>query len=169
MRRYVVGLDDDLGLAALDRAVSTAVASDAEVHAVFVQAEVTDLARLVANSSPPSMERGLERLVPLVRERVARLGPRAPVVIVHGVVGSAADALVACAAVLDAEMIFVGTHRRTGISRLVRGSVAEQVVRSAGCPVTVVRGRAHDLSARWPALHRQVGVCGRPTNGGSTA
>jgi universal stress protein A len=45
-----------------------------------------------------------------------------------------------------AQMIVMGTHGRTGLSRLMYGSVAESVIRSAEVPVMVVRtkvGLAH--------------------------
>jgi nucleotide-binding universal stress UspA family protein len=38
-----------------------------------------------------------------------------------------------------ADLIVVGTHGRRGLRRLLLGSVAEQVVRGAHCPVTTVR------------------------------
>jgi nucleotide-binding universal stress UspA family protein len=51
------------------------------------------------------------------------------------------------AAVIDAEalnwkadLIVIGTHGRSGLSRLLLGSVAEQVVRGATVPVLLVRG-----------------------------
>ena len=53
--------------------------------------------------------------------------------------GSPASAVLEHAEKLGAELIVVGTHGRTGLSRLALGSVAEHVVRSAGCPVLVVR------------------------------
>jgi universal stress protein A len=39
----------------------------------------------------------------------------------------------------NAELIVVGTHGRTGFSRLVVGSVAGRVVAAASCPVLTVR------------------------------
>lgn len=39
----------------------------------------------------------------------------------------------------DVDAIFIGSHGRTGVSRILLGSVAEAVVRRAHCPVTVVR------------------------------
>lgn len=39
----------------------------------------------------------------------------------------------------NADLIVLGTHGRRGLDRLVLGSVAEQVVRNAGCPVLLVR------------------------------
>jgi universal stress protein A len=38
------------------------------------------------------------------------------------------------------DLIAMGTHGRTGVAHLVLGSVAERVVRHAGCPVLTVRG-----------------------------
>ena len=49
-----------------------------------------------------------------------------------------ADAVVARAATLAADLIVMGTHGRTGIKRLFVGSVAERVLRTAPCPVMVV-------------------------------
>lgn len=40
-----------------------------------------------------------------------------------------------------AAMIVVGTHGRTGLSRLVVGSVAARLVAASRCPVLTVRGR----------------------------
>jgi universal stress protein A len=38
------------------------------------------------------------------------------------------------------DLIIMGTHGRTGIAHMVMGSVAEQVVRTAPCPVLTLRG-----------------------------
>jgi nucleotide-binding universal stress UspA family protein len=43
-----------------------------------------------------------------------------------------------------ADMVVVGSHGRTGLSRLVLGSVAMAVVNHAPCPVVVVRIPAGD-------------------------
>ncbi|SFC25319.1 Nucleotide-binding universal stress protein, UspA family [Halobiforma haloterrestris] len=39
----------------------------------------------------------------------------------------------------DVDHIFVGSHGRSGVSRVLLGSVAEKIVRRAPVPVTVVR------------------------------
>jgi nucleotide-binding universal stress UspA family protein len=36
-------------------------------------------------------------------------------------------------------MIIMGTHGRTGLRRLLMGSVAEKVLRKASCPVVTYR------------------------------
>jgi universal stress protein A len=54
--------------------------------------------------------------------------------------GPAAPAILSAAAKLPAQLLVMGTHGRTGLSRLVDlGSVAESVVRAAPCSVLVVR------------------------------
>lgn len=47
---------------------------------------------------------------------------------------------------LRADLVVVGTVGRTGLARLALGSVAEQVVRHAGCPVLVVRPKDYQAS-----------------------
>jgi nucleotide-binding universal stress UspA family protein len=55
--------------------------------------------------------------------------------------GPAAAEIVRLAEEVGADLVVVGTHGRTGIRRLVLGSVAEEVVRTAPCPVYVARPR----------------------------
>jgi nucleotide-binding universal stress UspA family protein len=50
-----------------------------------------------------------------------------------------AQAVVQLATDLEADLIVVGTHGRQGFRRFLLGSVAEGVVRTAHCPVLVVR------------------------------
>lgn len=54
-------------------------------------------------------------------------------------VGRPADAVVEYADDHDVDGIVMGSHGRSGLSRVLLGSVAETVVRRAPCPVTVVR------------------------------
>jgi nucleotide-binding universal stress UspA family protein len=43
---------------------------------------------------------------------------------------------------LGADLVFTGTHGRTGVGRFLLGSVAERVVRLSSAPVVVTRGEA---------------------------
>jgi nucleotide-binding universal stress UspA family protein len=52
-----------------------------------------------------------------------------------------ATAIVEAAARLKADLILIGTHGRSGLSRILIGSVAEMVVRTAQCSVLVVRAK----------------------------
>jgi nucleotide-binding universal stress UspA family protein len=55
--------------------------------------------------------------------------------------GRPADQIVDAAAAEFADLIVMGTHGRQGLRRLVLGSVAQQVVAAAPCPVVTVRMR----------------------------
>jgi nucleotide-binding universal stress UspA family protein len=52
--------------------------------------------------------------------------------------GKPAGEILDCAAEHGVDRIVMGSHGRTGVARVLLGSVAEQVVRRAECPTTVV-------------------------------
>jgi len=54
-------------------------------------------------------------------------------------VGDPASAIIQAAESENADMIVMGTHGRTGLTRLLMGSVAEAVIRKAKCPVLTVK------------------------------
>jgi len=53
--------------------------------------------------------------------------------------GDAVEEILRVAQEANADLIVMGTHGRTGLRRLLMGSVAEQVVRRASCPVLTVK------------------------------
>jgi len=122
---------------ALDYAFALAERFGATVNLVTAivsrQPEVSALMsdHVVAGIRRESMA-GLEKLV----------GPRAAIAKVGKLIvmpGDARDAILRVADEIEADMIVIGTHGRRGLSRLVLGSVAEEVVRRAACPVVTVR------------------------------
>ncbi len=58
-----------------------------------------------------------------------------------------AEAIVEYAETHDIDLIVMTTHGRSGISRLIFGSVAESVVRHAPCPVLLVRAQVAEEEA----------------------
>jgi len=76
-------------------------------------------------------ERLLERLD--VNEEARFRGSRG---VVRGLI---APHIVEYARNQDIDLIIMGTHGRRGVAHLLLGSVAEHVVRTAGCPVLTVR------------------------------
>jgi nucleotide-binding universal stress UspA family protein len=54
--------------------------------------------------------------------------------------GEPGEAIVAAANSEGVDLIVVGSHGRSGVSRFFIGSVSDYVVRHARCPVMVVRG-----------------------------
>lgn len=83
---------------------------------------------------------GLERRM---LEAAARYGSQASakVMILASAVG---DIVLDTARTGGAEIIVIGTGGRTGLKRLLMGSVAEYVVRHAECPVVTVRAAPND-------------------------
>jgi nucleotide-binding universal stress UspA family protein len=53
--------------------------------------------------------------------------------------GDTAEAILRVAAEERFDLIVMGTHGRTGLAHWVHGSIAEKVVRVAGCPVLTIR------------------------------
>lgn len=72
----------------------------------------------------------------LLRQAV-EAGVRATTAIVAG--GIPADEIVRAAESAKTDILVLGTHGRTGVARLVLGSVAARVVATAACPVLTVR------------------------------
>ena len=52
--------------------------------------------------------------------------------------GDAATEILAAAVVSEADLIVIGSHGRTGLARLVLGSVARNVLQHATCSVLIV-------------------------------
>lgn len=68
--------------------------------------------------------------------------------------GSAAPAILERARALPSDLIVMGTHGRSGFERLVLGSITEQVLRSASCPVLSVPPRVHGAGHPMPPFTR---------------
>lgn len=116
----------------------------------------------------------------LLADAAAEAGPDVPVT-VAGTGGDPAEEILRYARRQPIDLIVVGTHGRTGVSRVLLGSVAERVVRGARCPVLVVpaprQNAAPALSApatsgvaldheeaEQPAPARPCLVCATPTH-----
>ncbi|GFK95249.1 TRAP-T-associated universal stress protein TeaD [Fundidesulfovibrio magnetotacticus] len=59
-------------------------------------------------------------------------------------VGYPAEEILNMAEDEDADLIIMGTHGRTGIDRILFGSVAEKIVKSSKCPVLTIRPEHKD-------------------------
>jgi nucleotide-binding universal stress UspA family protein len=84
--------------------------------------------------------------------------PSAMVTIEHRLLeGAAATVIAETAEETGADLIVMGTHGRSGLTRLVMGSVAEEVLRRAPCPVLTIRG-AVPVKTPEPAATETVAV-----------
>jgi nucleotide-binding universal stress UspA family protein len=84
-------------------------------------------------------------------------GTRVPLEIALGE-GYPAYAIAAKAAEAKSDLIVIGTHGRSGVERLMLGSVTEKVLRKAGCPVLTVPPKAGDPAPAAPATFKRI-VC----------
>jgi nucleotide-binding universal stress UspA family protein len=85
-------------------------------------------------STTQALEHGRELLENLAKEAVG-----VQRVVLHLAAGAPWLEIVQLSANLHADLIVVGTHDYSALKKLVLGSVAEQVVKKAACPVLVVR------------------------------
>jgi universal stress protein A len=76
-----------------------------------------------------------------IREQLARIQAKDPLVSVEHVLveGDPAAEILKAASEYKCDLIVIGTHGRTGLGRMLMGSVAENVVRKATCPVLTLK------------------------------
>jgi nucleotide-binding universal stress UspA family protein len=82
-------------------------------------------------------ESRVESALESLRERLAKEGFSG--VDAHVEIGDPGHAIVDYTERIGADLIILPSHGRTGVSRLLMGSVAERVCRYAHCPVLVLR------------------------------
>lgn len=82
---------------------------------------------------------GAEQLTHQAADRIAGQGLSVETAVREG---DARTAIVDAADEWQADLIMLGSHGRTGLTRLIMGSVAQAVVAHAHCSVEVVRRRA---------------------------
>lgn len=145
--KLVVGVDlSEPSLAAVGQAMSVARHAGAPLVLLLVEG-LPD----APDELPPSMRASAARLQAVVRTRFAAdrdalTGLRQRLIgqgvdvsqVIHD--GFADAALADGAAQLGADLVVVGTHGRTGVKRVLLGSVAEKTVRLAASSVLVARG-----------------------------
>jgi nucleotide-binding universal stress UspA family protein len=88
---------------------------------------------------PPPLPSQEDRRAAL--EQLHRVQPPDPAVAVEHRLeqGEPATAILQVAQEAGCDLIVLGTHGRTGLARLLMGSVAEKVARGATCPVLTVK------------------------------
>ncbi len=77
--------------------------------------------------------------------------------------GNPAAEIVQAAAETGCDVIVMGTHGRTGLGRLLLGSVAEQVLRRAPCPVVTVKAPHPQVQPVKKSAPHQVGQASAAT------
>jgi nucleotide-binding universal stress UspA family protein len=128
---------------ALDRASALAQLHGATLVLVHAQADDTPIEN-VGNDMLEQLGRVSEALrieeAKHLAERQDRLQAKGIAVELVGRAGPAGEVVAAVAKEREAQLIVIGTHGRTGISRFLLGSVATAILRHSPCDVLVCRG-----------------------------
>lgn len=124
------------------------------VHAVIERGAATVTDELVSvdgrmQEAPKEMERRINALQAAWPQRV----------VAHVRVGEPARAILQTAADLDADVVVVGTHQRSGLKKLMLGSVAARVLENACCPVLVAVAKDHSDESRSEQIEPACPAC----------
>ena len=132
-QRILVPFDGSAaGLHACDEAVELAAAADAELLLLqVIEPSPYLLSREVTDQIRAMVVGELER-------RAAKLRPHARSVRALVAEGRPSEKIVEKAGELGVDLVVMGTHGRSGLSRAILGSVAERVVRLSDVPVLTV-------------------------------
>ncbi len=113
------------------------------LHAVdFAAVSVTPEASAAMPQLFDAMRDAGKELLERARAAAEAAGVRVETALVDTLQGRVSDLIVDQAKSWRADLIVIGTHGRRGVSRVLMGSDAEQVVRSATVPVLLVRAPA---------------------------
>ena len=119
----------------------------ATAAAEFYLEDLVELQKAVEDSAAKQLNALLtpDDLTRLSAKPVVRIAP------------DVARAIVEYAKAAHVDVIVIGTHGRGAVSRFMMGSVAEKVVRTAPCPVLVVRPNEHDFVVPDPVgVHTRI-------------
>jgi nucleotide-binding universal stress UspA family protein len=138
---------DDPSLLALGLAKQITERNGAKLHLLHVASRLPAIGEPDVTENEPSREeqRARERLAAIATENLAGVNYE-----IHTASASSralARAVVKVAQEVDADLIVLKTHGRKGLSHLILGSVAEEVVRTAPCPVLTLTPMAQEKAA----------------------
>jgi len=117
--------------------VACALARDYGARLVVLHVDLLPLTFFGDIVAPPRPERERQRL----QEQLQGLRPPDPKIALEQrlMEGDPVAGILDAAHESNADLIVTGTHGRTGLGRLLMGSVAEQTLRRAPCPILTVR------------------------------
>jgi nucleotide-binding universal stress UspA family protein len=136
-RRILISVDSSpIAAHAADVGVELARSLSAEV--AFVHA-IEPLMSPETGISPAQLEALAERDGKLLIDGFSQRASLQPPPLTFTQIGKPADVIIKAASDWAADVIVLGSHGRGGVTRALIGSVAEDVLRHAPCPVFVVR------------------------------
>ncbi len=140
IKRILVPIDfSALSLKALDHAVEFSRPYSAELILIFVVERGYYESPLLVPDSGAILQHQADVAQARLEEICASLrahGVNCQAIVEHGVVYKA---IVDAAKRIQASLIVISTHGRTGLAHVLIGSVAERVVQHSACPVLTIR------------------------------
>lgn len=121
--------------AAVERAVRFAKGYDGEVEVV----SVVDVPAELYGDAPDLVDELIRKAKGYADDAVQVVKNKGITVTPHVAVGVTYEVIPELAKKLGAQVIVVGSHGRTGMGRLLMGSVAEKIIGFASCPVLVAK------------------------------
>lgn len=136
-KKVIVPLDfSDAAFEAVDIALELAGGDSSQVHLVHVLPDLTPMEPTDAWQTFDNQSR-ITHATKVLRERLTdERHSKMPIEII---IGDPGHSIANFASEIGADLIVLPSHGRTGLSRMLIGSVAERVVRLAHCPVLVLR------------------------------
>ena len=142
-KRIMVASDlSKVSRGAFNTAIEFATSRGAELFIVHVIAPISPLVPEqfiqpgILETIEADARRWAERQLLRLAAAARKSGIRVKVLLLSG---DPADQIIRAARAHHADLIVVGTHGRRGFSKMMLGSVAEHVLRTAPCPVVTVR------------------------------
>lgn len=146
--KMVVGIEtDETGDNALAHAIELAKRFGGELHICHSSKSNTDDPDKIA----ALLDATLEKLRTFLADAVVEAGLVKQTTL-HPGLGEPAKVLEQLAIDVEADLIIVGTHGRKGMRRLVQGSVANQLVLLAPCPVVVAIPKEFEGLQKSPSI-----------------
>jgi universal stress protein A len=145
--KIVVGIDYSApSVSALRSALDLALHREVQIYAVTVAegygpgrpaVESAEMRQTFHDEAQQTLDRWLSGELDTLEASGAKLNRKRVASVVD--FGKPADGIIALAEDVNADLIVVGTHGRTGLERLMVGSVANDVLRRSSCPVLIAR------------------------------
>lgn len=136
--------------AAIEHAIHVAAGDDATVHAVHV-VEMTDLGDVTMDVAQEP-ESDIEPILEPVVQAASDAGLESEEAILQG---RPHEQIADYVDREDIDLVVVGTHGKTGVSRVLLGSTAEKIVRHVGAPVLSIAPET-DEAENQPAVETEA-------------
>lgn len=137
--------------------VACALAKEGCGRVVVLHVERPPLTTLGGTAGVPPLPNEYDRQS--LEEQLQLIQPPPGIVVEHRLLyGDPISVILGMAQEIGADLIVMGTHGRTGVRRLLMGSVAEAVVRKAPCPVLIVRTPMQTLLSLPSAAEQMVSM-----------